>query len=108
MPYPSLSFSFPSFVCFSFFRRYSHIISYRCKHFFCERCALDHHAKNKKCFVCEEPTGGIFNVPSKQLLAKIAKKQQQMEQNQQGQEGEGGEGGEQPNEEAPAVEGSES
>ncbi|KAK1371885.1 Zinc finger CCCH domain-containing protein 1 [Heracleum sosnowskyi] len=33
----------------------------KCKHYFCERCALKHHAKNKKCFVCNEPTLGIFN-----------------------------------------------
>jgi RING finger protein 113A len=34
----------------------------RCKHYFCEQCALQHNAKSKRCAVCEEPTGGIFNV----------------------------------------------
>jgi RING finger protein 113A len=34
----------------------------RCKHYFCEQCALQHNAKTSKCFVCEQPTGGIFNV----------------------------------------------
>lgn len=34
----------------------------RCKHYFCEQCALQHNAKSKKCAVCEEATGGIFNV----------------------------------------------
>ncbi|KAJ0963007.1 hypothetical protein J5N97_028129 [Dioscorea zingiberensis] len=33
----------------------------KCKHYFCEHCALKHHAKNKKCFVCNKPTLGIFN-----------------------------------------------
>ncbi|XP_074335652.1 zinc finger CCCH domain-containing protein 1-like [Apium graveolens] len=33
----------------------------KCKHYFCEQCALKHHAKNKKCFVCNAPTLGIFN-----------------------------------------------
>jgi hypothetical protein len=34
----------------------------RCRHYFCEQCALQHNAKTFKCFVCEQPTGGIFNV----------------------------------------------
>ena len=34
----------------------------RCKHYFCEQCALQHNAKTAKCFACEQPTGGIFNV----------------------------------------------
>ncbi|KAG0456625.1 hypothetical protein HPP92_024413 [Vanilla planifolia] len=33
----------------------------KCKHYFCEHCALKHHSKNKKCFVCNAPTLGIFN-----------------------------------------------
>lgn len=34
----------------------------KCRHYFCEQCALQHNAKSGKCFVCEQPTGGIFNV----------------------------------------------
>jgi len=34
----------------------------RCKHYFCENCAVEHHKKDKRCAVCREPTGGIFNV----------------------------------------------
>ncbi|KAJ4770102.1 hypothetical protein LUZ62_054359 [Rhynchospora pubera] len=34
----------------------------KCKHYFCEHCALKHHSKNKKCYVCNQPTLGIFNV----------------------------------------------
>lgn len=34
----------------------------KCKHYFCEDCAVAHHQKDKRCFVCKEPTGGIFNV----------------------------------------------
>ncbi|KAM2280453.1 hypothetical protein ACFX1S_041177 [Malus domestica] len=33
----------------------------KCNHYFCEHCALKHHSKNKKCFVCDKPTLGIFN-----------------------------------------------
>ena len=34
----------------------------RCKHYFCEHCALKHNARSKKCAACEQPTNGIFNV----------------------------------------------
>jgi len=81
------------FACFVCRRAFTNPVVTKCKHFFCEKCALENHAKTKKCFVCNEPTGGIFNVPSKQILAKLAKKQQQMEQQieQQEKEQEGNE-----------------
>jgi len=63
----------------------------KCKHYFCEKCALEHHAKNKKCFICNEPTGGIFNIP-KSLIAKIEeKKKRTIQEGGGGGEGEGGE-----------------
>jgi RING finger protein 113A len=37
-------------------------VATRCRHHFCEQCALQHNAKSAKCAVCEQPTGGIFNV----------------------------------------------
>ena len=33
----------------------------RCKHYFCEHCALRHNSTQKLCFVCLGPTGGTFN-----------------------------------------------
>ena len=33
----------------------------KCQHYFCEACALRHAVKTKRCFVCAENTGGIFN-----------------------------------------------
>ncbi|ONH95912.1 hypothetical protein PRUPE_7G095500 [Prunus persica] len=33
----------------------------KCNHYFCEHCTLKHHSKNKKCFVCNKPTLGIFS-----------------------------------------------
>lgn len=44
----------------------------QCKHYFCEQCALKHNAKSGKCFVCDKPTRGIFNVAN-----EIHKKVQQ-------------------------------
>ncbi|KAG2429293.1 hypothetical protein HXX76_011061 [Chlamydomonas incerta] len=34
----------------------------RCKHYFCEKCALKHNTKTSKCAVCGVATQGIFNV----------------------------------------------
>lgn len=42
----------------------------RCKHFFCERCAITAFKKSKKCRVCEQNTGGVFN-PAKDLIAHL-------------------------------------
>ncbi|KAL5713576.1 hypothetical protein ACHQM5_015639 [Ranunculus cassubicifolius] len=33
----------------------------KCKHYFCEHCAVKQHLKKKRCFVCDKPTSGIFN-----------------------------------------------
>eukprot|EP00026_Physarum_polycephalum_P006408 Phypoly_transcript_06450.p1 GENE.Phypoly_transcript_06450~~Phypoly_transcript_06450.p1 ORF type:complete len:366 (-),score=57.30 Phypoly_transcript_06450:58-1155(-) len=76
------------FACFICRRPFTHPVVTKCKHYFCEKCALENHAKTKKCFVCNEPTGGIFNMPSKQILAKLEKKKKQLEA-QQAEEGEG-------------------
>ncbi|KAE9616042.1 hypothetical protein Lal_00017176 [Lupinus albus] len=50
------------FACFICRNPFVDPVVTKCKHYFCEHCALKHHAKNKKCFVCNQPTLGIFNV----------------------------------------------
>ncbi|GMR40146.1 hypothetical protein PMAYCL1PPCAC_10344, partial [Pristionchus mayeri] len=42
----------------------------RCKHFFCEHCAITAFKKSKRCKVCEKNTAGVFN-PAKDLIAHI-------------------------------------
>ncbi|XP_010265576.1 PREDICTED: zinc finger CCCH domain-containing protein 1 [Nelumbo nucifera] len=49
------------FACFICRQPFVDPVVTKCKHYFCEHCALKHHSKNKKCFVCNEPTLGIFN-----------------------------------------------
>ncbi|PKI40502.1 hypothetical protein CRG98_039138 [Punica granatum] len=49
------------FACFICRQPFVDPVVTKCKHYFCEHCALKHHAKNKKCFVCNTPTHGIFN-----------------------------------------------
>ncbi|XP_019178113.1 PREDICTED: zinc finger CCCH domain-containing protein 1-like [Ipomoea nil] len=49
------------FACFICRQPFVDPVVTKCKHYFCEHCALKHHAKNNKCFVCNQPTLGIFN-----------------------------------------------
>jgi RING finger protein 113A len=43
-----------------------------CKHYFCEKCALDNYngGKQPKCFICNEPTNGIFNT-AREIVNKM-------------------------------------
>lgn len=42
----------------------------KCGHYFCEACALAQERKKKRCFICNEPTAGMFNQP-KVLIDKL-------------------------------------
>ena len=57
----------------------------RCKHYFCEKCALGSSMKGGRCGVCNEATKGIFNI-AQDILKKMKKKQQQGQQEQQQQD----------------------
>ncbi|XP_010667731.2 zinc finger CCCH domain-containing protein 1 [Beta vulgaris subsp. vulgaris] len=49
------------FACYICRQPFVDPVMTKCKHYFCEHCALKHHSKSKKCFVCDQPTLGIFN-----------------------------------------------
>ncbi|KXN66661.1 hypothetical protein CONCODRAFT_31834, partial [Conidiobolus coronatus NRRL 28638] len=57
------------FACFICREPYTNPVVTKCKHYFCEKCALNHYTKTAKCFVCNAATGGIFNV-AKDILEK--------------------------------------
>uniref|UniRef100_A0A5B7AEH6 Putative Zinc finger CCCH domain-containing protein 1 n=1 Tax=Davidia involucrata TaxID=16924 RepID=A0A5B7AEH6_DAVIN len=59
------------FACFICREPFVDPVVTKCKHYFCEHCALKHHSKNKKCFVCNKPTLGIFNT-AHEIRKKIA------------------------------------
>ncbi|XP_046403926.1 E3 ubiquitin-protein ligase RNF113A [Ischnura elegans] len=42
----------------------------KCKHYFCEKCALERYKKSTRCFLCNMQTGGVFN-PAKELINKL-------------------------------------
>lgn len=48
----------------------------RCKHYFCEKCALEHYKKSTRCYVCSVQTNGVFN-PAKELIAKIKRDEEE-------------------------------
>uniref|UniRef100_A0A8C7ITR2 Ring finger protein 113A n=1 Tax=Oncorhynchus kisutch TaxID=8019 RepID=A0A8C7ITR2_ONCKI len=57
---------------------HSCLVSRRCRHYFCETCALQYR-KSQRCYVCNVQTNGVFN-PAKELAAKIAKHQAMLDQ----------------------------
>lgn len=49
-------------------------MSHRCRHYFCEACALQHYRKSKRCYVCNTQTNGVFNpAKGKQSLVNLMK-----------------------------------
>ncbi|XP_053555603.1 E3 ubiquitin-protein ligase RNF113A [Bombina bombina] len=60
------------FKCFICRDTFKNPIITKCKHYFCERCALQHYRKSKRCYVCNVQTNGVFN-PAKDLIAKLEK-----------------------------------
>lgn len=43
----------------------------KCKHYFCEKCALARYKKTTRCFVCNAQTNGMFN-PARELIKKLS------------------------------------
>lgn len=62
---------FRCFICRDTFK--SPVVT-KCKHYFCEKCALDHYRKSTKCFVCGVQTMGVFN-PAKEIIKKLKQDQ---------------------------------
>ena len=61
------------FACLICRERFTNPVMTKCKHYFCQACAVKRYKKNKRCYVCGEQTNGMFT-PAKQLMAKIEKK----------------------------------
>ncbi|KAI9179208.1 RNA-splicing factor [Blastocladiella emersonii ATCC 22665] len=58
------------FACFICRKDFVNPIETKCGHFFCEKCAIDHHRTSPKCAACKQPTQGIFS-PAKTLLQRL-------------------------------------
>jgi len=66
------------FACFICREPFKHPVVTKCKHYFCEQCALKHYKKSKRCFACGEQTFGVFNT-AKDIIAKMKKEQEKEE-----------------------------
>ncbi|XP_063985781.1 E3 ubiquitin-protein ligase RNF113A [Diachasmimorpha longicaudata] len=58
------------FKCFICRETFTDPVVTKCKHYFCEKCALDQYKKSTRCFICNVQTTGVFN-PAKELIAQI-------------------------------------
>jgi len=51
----------------------------KCKHYFCEKCALEHYKKSQRCYSCGKQTMGTFN-PANDLVARMKKREMENRQ----------------------------
>lgn len=51
----------------------------KCRHYFCESCALSQYRINPGCAVCHASTGGLF-LPAKEIVAKLKQQNQLKDQ----------------------------
>lgn len=61
---------FLPFKCLICRGSYVNPVMTKCKHYFCEKCALAHYKKSTKCFVCEKQTGGFFD-PATAIIERL-------------------------------------
>nr|XP_023030253.1 RING finger protein 113A [Leptinotarsa decemlineata] len=56
----------------------------KCKHYFCEKCALERFKKNRRCFVCSGPITTF--TPANNLIARLKNLEQEKEDSDQSSE----------------------
>ncbi len=74
------------FKCFICRETFKDPVVTKCKHYFCEKCALGQYKKSKRCYACGVQTGGVFN-PAKDIIAKMNKMQEEAEVDNEQEEG---------------------
>jgi len=57
------------FKCFICRNSFTDPVVTKCKHYFCEKCALEQYRKSTRCYICNTQTNGTFN-PAKELIAR--------------------------------------
>jgi len=58
------------FKCFICRDSFTDPIVTKCKHYFCEKCALAQYKKSARCYICNQQTHGVFN-PAKEIINKL-------------------------------------
>ncbi|XP_010856716.1 PREDICTED: RING finger protein 113A [Bison bison bison] len=61
------------FKCFICRQTFQNPVVTKCRHYFCEGCALQHFRTTSRCYICDQQTNGVFN-PAKELIAKLEKR----------------------------------
>ena len=67
---PADHLPFACLICREPWHAGSNPVQTKCEHYFCERCAIEHFQKSRRCFACSEQTGGVFN-KAKAIQEKI-------------------------------------
>lgn len=58
------------FKCYICRKSFVEPVVTKCKHYFCEKCALERYRKTTRCFACNAQTNGIFN-PATELIKRL-------------------------------------
>ena len=58
------------FKCFICRNSFNSPVVTKCKHYFCEGCALNHFKKTSRCYVCGQQTNGVFNI-AKDIIKRL-------------------------------------
>lgn len=58
------------FRCFICRQSFVDPVVTKCKHYFCEKCALTNFKRSSRCFICAVQTNGVFN-PAKELITRM-------------------------------------
>ncbi|KAI9307713.1 hypothetical protein BJ944DRAFT_197152 [Cunninghamella echinulata] len=69
------------FACLICRNEFKEPVVTKCKHYFCESCAIRHFKSSSKCFACGAPTNGVFNT-AKNILEKLRAKKERLKENQ--------------------------
>eukprot|EP01012_Entosiphon_sulcatum_P040842 TRINITY_DN54578_c0_g1_i1.p1 TRINITY_DN54578_c0_g1~~TRINITY_DN54578_c0_g1_i1.p1 ORF type:complete len:343 (-),score=61.28 TRINITY_DN54578_c0_g1_i1:35-1063(-) len=80
-------------ACFICRGPYKRPVVTRCRHYFCEECAIAHHRRSPRCACCDQPTMGIFNTAGIKMPAPPAGHRLGEQGDGDGDEAEGGGGG---------------
>lgn len=62
------------FKCFICRDSFKDPVVTKCKHYFCEKCAVSHYRKSQRCYICNTQTDGVFN-PAREIIQRIKKEE---------------------------------
>lgn len=73
------------FKCFICRKSFKSPVMTKCKHYFCEKCALDNYRKSTRCYVCGVQTMGVFN-PAKEIIKRLKNEPEKFQDDEEDEE----------------------